>query len=301
MAISLTNVCGASFSGTTMLDLMLGNAPNAFSCGEVGAWFRPKRLDRLTPQCPCGADPCPCWQALANVEESRFHRSAAETWGVDHVVDSTKTLSWVFDANCWAFDSAMEVVNVVIWKTPIAHAYSHWKRGTSIAVARQRLVRYYQRFLGLGLPFVAINHDRLAASPALVLADACRASGIAYFPGKERFWTGKHHHLFGNVGTKAQVNQAQGAVKPPTDLPDSFLAEYDRFEVARGADPDLDLIVEMLEMADVAHAPTGRLAPAGSEQSRPVAPISYWYYEDLFKRRSRSFFGRLRPARVALA
>jgi hypothetical protein len=40
---ALILVCGAARSGTTMLDLMLGNSPDVFSYGEIYALFRPFR------------------------------------------------------------------------------------------------------------------------------------------------------------------------------------------------------------------------------------------------------------------
>ena len=179
----LINVCGASFSGTTMLDLMLGNAPDAASCGEVGAWYRPKRRDRVALSCPCGSDPCPRWGRFAGVPEDRFHREAFGRWGVRTVVDSTKALAWVLDANRWAADSGLRVVNVLIYKDPVTHAFSHWKRGTSLADARRRFDRYHSRFLGLNLPFLSVNYDRFVQSPADQLAAVCRAAGVPYFAG----------------------------------------------------------------------------------------------------------------------
>ncbi|WP_435009461.1 hypothetical protein P12x_000713 [Tundrisphaera lichenicola] len=292
---TLINVCGASFSGTTMLDLMLGNAPDAASCGEVGAWFRPRRRDRLAPNCPCGADPCPRWEPFAGVPETRFHPLAMDLWGVRILADSTKRLSWVIDVNHWGALAGIRVVNLLIWKDPVTHAYSHWKRGTPIRDARRRFVRYHERLLGLKIPFASIHFDEFTRSPAEQLAEACRAVDIPYFAGKERFWTRRHHNLFGNQGTRVQVGQAEGAVRPLQPFPDAFLAEMAAFEAGRGPDVRRQRVVDALKRFDVSVTDPGIFSKVGHG---PGLVTRYWYYEHKLKKVYRDIFGRLRPARA---
>ena len=74
----LVMVCGAARSGTTMLDLMLGNAEDAFSCGEIYALFRPFRTHHFDPECTCGSRDCDTWRQLRAVPEADFHRSVLE-------------------------------------------------------------------------------------------------------------------------------------------------------------------------------------------------------------------------------
>jgi hypothetical protein len=291
---TLINVCGASFSGTTMLDLMLGNAPDAASCGEVGAWFRPRRHDRIELSCPCGADPCPRWESFAGVPEDQFHRQAMDRWGVHYLSDSTKRLSWVLDANRWAAEAGLRVVNLLIWKDPVTHAYSHWKRGTPIPEAQRRFVRYHERLLGLKIPFAAVHYDDFTRSPAAHLAEVCRVADVPYFAGKEEFWARRHHNLFGNEGTRDQVGKAEGGVRPPRPFPIEFLQDMEVFEASRGHDTRPRRVVEALKRFDLA-----RVDPRIFDQARPRPGLvtRYWYYEHWFKQSYRVISGRLRPAR----
>ena len=60
-AKKLLFVCGAARSGTTMLDLMLGNSDDAVSTGEIYAVYRPYRIHHRYPVCSCGDADCSAW------------------------------------------------------------------------------------------------------------------------------------------------------------------------------------------------------------------------------------------------
>ncbi len=98
----LINICGMGGSGTTMLDLMLGNGNDAFSCGEVYAWFRPWRSHHRSIVCSCGETPCPVWEQIKDSAENRFHSDVCRRLGVSFVIDSSKELRWLTDAQTWA-------------------------------------------------------------------------------------------------------------------------------------------------------------------------------------------------------
>jgi LPS sulfotransferase NodH len=76
--VTLILVCGTARSGSTMLDVMLGNAPDAFSCGEVSSWFRPYRKQHFQIECHCGQRPCPIWEKIKDIPENIFHASMAK-------------------------------------------------------------------------------------------------------------------------------------------------------------------------------------------------------------------------------
>lgn len=72
MSKTLINILGAGRSGTTMLDLMLGNDNNSFSLGEVHAWFRPFRKHHFEIDCNCGNKNCNYWTEVKNLKEKLF-------------------------------------------------------------------------------------------------------------------------------------------------------------------------------------------------------------------------------------
>src|SRR5690606_5281222 len=94
-------VAGVSRSGSTMLDLILGNRPDSFSCGEVYARYRPFRPHHLEPVCACGApvETCPVWRKVGEVRAPHLHRRIVHSLGATTVVDSSKNLVWISDAS----------------------------------------------------------------------------------------------------------------------------------------------------------------------------------------------------------
>ena len=122
------------------------------------------------------------------------------------MIDSSKRLGWVRDANRWGADSGMRVVNLLIWKEPLELAFSWWRRGELPAdeEAIRCYVLYHARLLDAGFPVLSLPYADLAADPAGVLASTCHAAGLPYEPGQERFWTTQHHNLFGSVAARAE-------------------------------------------------------------------------------------------------
>lgn len=277
-------VCGAARSGTTMLDLMLGNADEAFSCGEIYALFRPYRKHHFDPVCSCGDRDCATWRTLRQVAESDLHRQILSDDRYQYVVDSSKDLRWVLNSNEWAARNGIPVSNLLLWKDPVDLAHSHWKRGRPINYFRKAFLDYYERFLDLDLPAVAINYPSLVANPHSVLEKICQSIGMDYFRGKEQFWHKKHHHFFGSAGTAKQVDMGESKVGLQRDFPVDFIQAWDNYKRERGDDPRLAAVVEQLRELDI-DAPRDA-AITQTERAGRVRPSwlrPAWYYRHAVK------------------
>jgi hypothetical protein len=287
------NICGPSYSGTTMLELMLGNAPDAICCGEAAFWFRPVRIDHTRLRCSCGAAACEIWERLRTLPEREFHAAACRTPGVRFVTDSSKTLTWVVDANRWALASHHEVVNLVLWKTPLAFLYSNWKRGVNLQVAWRRYRRYYAQWLQLGLPFAAVNYHRLSLFPAEELEHICRVAGVEYFFGKEQFWKRVQHQLFGNLGTRAQIGRESNEIRDDVDFPADFLRHVEPLQ--RDLDgPVFQSLAARLENCDVRRIQPEQARVAAIRRIQPA-----WYYRHRLQDELRRTFRHYRPVPAA--
>ena len=273
-------VCGASRSGTTMLDLMLGNSDNAFSCGEIYALFRPYRTHHFDPDCSCGTKPCPVWDKLGKVPEKVFHNAALQQEQVHHIIDSSKDLNWVLDSNTWADKKNLPINHVLLWKEPIALAYSHWKRGRPLEMYRASFLHYYERFLDLHLPFVAVNFEELVDTPEVMLKKICEYTGLEWQKGQEEFWNKQHHHLFGSAGTGSQVNAGNSSIRSKEEFPEEFLNEWQRTTALLGDDKRLNNVISALRDADIV---------SGSPMNSSVKPRyrgivkPFWYYHHAVK------------------
>lgn len=286
---TLINICGCARSGSTLLDVTLGNAPNAFSLGEVYAWFRPYRRHHYKIDCSCGQDPCPIWQKIKGFPEKSFHYQTFETLGVDFLIDSSKNLVWVMDNNQWAKRYRYRVINLLIWKDPVNLMYSHWKRGEASNAWRKDFLGYYAKFFRTNLPFLSISYTKLAADPCGYLEKICTALDMAYFPGKERFWEKTHHYLFGSGGVRQQLQQ--GTYHPIHDeiCPPEFLQAEQRELQELEHDAEVGGLVSKLEATEISNFAASDLEKTITSPTHIRHPL--WYY--LFK--LRRYYRRLFP------
>lgn len=283
---TLINVCGATRSGTTMLDLMLGNASDAFSCGEVYAWFRPWRKHHFRLECRCGQDPCPIWGKIRSVPESQFHATILKELGVNFVIDSSKELCWLIDTQKWAIANEIQVFKLVLWKSPIDLAYSHWRRGRGITGWRHEFVSYYRKFFETELPFRSVYFNDLVRNPQRTLAGICAAVDMPYFDGKECFWEKQHHHLFGSHVTYLQVKEGISTIRTSETFVPEFEVCLDELSQQIAEDPKVQQILKTLRQAEI-------LSSNGFEakdQRGACKPYPLWYYARTIRQKVRRYF-----------
>jgi len=277
---TLILVCGAARSGTTMLDLMLGNTDVAFSCGEIYAYFRPFRAHHFEPVCSCGDSACRIWTRIGDCPEERFHAEVFDRLGVRFVIDSSKDLRWVLDSNVWAQSADIAVANVLIWKEPMSLAFSHWKRGRPVGSFRRHFLNYYERFLRLGLPFVSVPYGELVSNPTVVLERLHRILGMPYETGREQFWEKQHHHFFGSAGTTSQARTGGSEIRAGENYPDAFVRAFSEFWREPDGDPRLARVIREIRTQDYSRI-AGRVPDVPRIESGHRKPV--WYYRHSLK------------------
>lgn len=286
---TLINICGTERSGSTMIDVMLGNGNDAFSCGEVYAHFRPFCKHHYSINCPCQSKPCQVWDKIGNVPSRNFHSNAAKVLGRDFIIDSSKDLAWLLDATQWSLQHQMSVINIVTWKDPIGFTYSSWKRGKDHAWWRDPFVAYYQYFIDLGIPFIAVSIDDLLQDPPKYLEMLCNATGINYYSGKEFFWEKQQHQLFGSPSVREAVMTGRGSIKPPRQFDDEFKKLEKTYIDKIEKDIDVSQLIATLKEHDITNW------KKNDPRFGPVPPIKIkkpkWYY----KMRLNQFWHRLAP------
>ena len=221
--MKLINICGTARSGSTMLDLIIGNDERGFSLGEVHAWFHPFRTHHFQIYCSCKSDTCP-WNQLKHYKKKDFYMEAFNTLKADFIVDSSKNLSWVIENNLWARQNGVKVYNILVYKEPISFFYSFWKRGLSIDKIRENTyIKYHKRCFESGLSFIVISYNEFVADPQNELKKLCLLLGIPYFKEKVNFWEKEHHQLFGSKGTRTQVQQGGSGIRANEDFPEEYI------------------------------------------------------------------------------
>jgi len=267
---TLINILGTDRSGSTMLDLMLGNDEKAFSLGEVQAWFRPYREHHFKILCSCGKDPCPYWEKIQNIPEKAFHKKAFKILNIDYLIDSSKDLNWAIDNNIWAKKNNIKVFNIVLYKDPVNYIYSIWKRGNkNIDHAVHQYITYYRRLSQTKLPYVAIRYEQLSNETDSILMQICNITGEKYFTDKKSFWTKQHHHAFGSMGTRKQVEAGTSIIRSKEVFPKEFQELIPGIEEKIKNNLDLNYIHDELLAHDIKD---------GYKPNKTNIVKPYWYF-----------------------
>ena len=198
-----------------MLSSMLAHGEGVVACGEIGGWYRLAR-HRKGAEAPSGLE------FAADAEAAAFHRTALKRLGLHTIIDSSKSLEWALEVNRWYRHSDINIYNVLIWKSPVRHAYSFWKRGLrqSLSPRYYGWPFYHRRFLRSGAEFITVRYEELIAHPQQKLRALCEHIGISYFEGKEEFWKDEFTLLGSSPGVKKQMERGNSTLSIEPFHPD---------------------------------------------------------------------------------
>lgn len=192
---------GTSHSGSTMLDMMLGNDEHGFSVGELYALFYPYRPHHFKPQCGCGNPRCKIWQEIKKIDKHTVYEYLFKMFPeVFFIVDSSKDPWWIKEQLEVLKSKNIHTYILLIWKRPEAFAYSMLKRGKKNWL--KFWINYHKLFFTLFPNFIPVSYESLVQNPSKELKRICNLIGIEYFKGKEFFWQKTHHVLFGSLSVK---------------------------------------------------------------------------------------------------
>lgn len=202
---------GTSYSGSTLLDLMLSNDKAGFSCGEIYALFIPSRIDHLRPHCICGDPSCDIWETIGKLGKNNCYEVLFSKFSdLKFIVDSSKDFIWIRDQSHNLSRRKIAFENLLIWKTPAEFALSCLKRG-KLSSWRDSWVNYHKRYLTVVDNFIAVPYSELTADTESSLENICRKIDIPYFKGKEAYWQKKHHTLFGSISARLHLYEKNAA------------------------------------------------------------------------------------------
>ena len=197
-------VGGTSFSGSTLLDMILSNDPRGFSCGEVVALFHPYRPHHIKPECGCGNSNCNLWSKVLKSGKENLYRRLFELFpNVNFIIDSSKDAFWINWQTKKLKNQQISVKNILILKTPLELAKSLDKRNR-IKDLQKTWINYHRLYSTLVKDWRSIRYFDLTNN-VMSLKYICDYLEIPYFPGKEKYWKKKHHTLFGNTSAKIHL------------------------------------------------------------------------------------------------
>lgn len=214
-------IAGRGYSGSTLLDLLIGSHSGAVSLGELRALSertraKGKRFDQ--ERCTCGAPTlydCPFWSHIDrrirttvdhdlgtidvyDPDHNRAILSAiGERSGADLVVDSSKQparLQQLLE------DDRLDVRPVHLIRGPLGEVYSHIKRGEDL---RHKIRMYNRDTVEIhrmleGRDHRVVRYEHLARRPREVVAGLMEWLGMAPEADQLAWTTHEHHNISGN-------------------------------------------------------------------------------------------------------
>jgi hypothetical protein len=187
---------GTSYSGSTFFDMMIGNDPSGFSCGEVNALFYPKKEHHLNPSCGCSSKDCSIWNKVRKGGKNRLYVTLFELMPqIKFIVDSSKDPFWIESQTNNLKTQGIGFKSLLIWKNPYELAYSFHKKDRS--KWDQIWLNYHRTYTTLVENWRSVPYSELTNNPE-TLENVCRYLEIPYFENKKKFWEKSHHLLFGN-------------------------------------------------------------------------------------------------------
>jgi len=230
--INVIFVMGAGHCGSTLLDLILGSHPDAFSLGEFKQL--PKRRASKDTQtgeqgevCGVCVDACPIWDepTVASIAPLVEHgglkralfrrlqnpyRAVAKRTKKSVIVDSSKHPDWIASRlkhkHLWL---NMQPCLIYLHRDGRAVTNSYYRkypdRGYPATVKNwveqvAEMERYYDEF-SAG-PKLRLAYEHLASEPGIAMQTVCSALDLNFSESMLRYWEHDHHHLGGNGGTR---------------------------------------------------------------------------------------------------
>ena len=272
MSRSVVNILGLQRSGTSMLSSMLAHGEEVVACGEIGGWYRLARHRE-------GAEAPPGFGFAADTPAATFHRTALKHSGVHTIIDSSKSLEWALEVNKWYRDSDIDVYNVLIWKSPVHHAHSFWKRGLrqSLSPRYYGWPFYHRRFLRSGAEFITVQYEELIGHPQQKLKALCEHIGIPYFEGKEEFWNDEFTLLGSSPGVKKQMERGDSTLSIEPFHPDFEPVGRRVHQFAR-KDSRVQYVMDHLSRNEIDRAPSGLREGGHRYNASPIAAAeqAFW-------------------------
>ena len=186
-----------SYSGSTVLDLVLSSAPGHLSMGDVGRVYLPRNEEHFKVECGCMEGGCEHWSGVVEDGPKGVHFRALSKFGEHTLVDSTKDPSWIRKRTIELASDGVEVINILIWKSPSSIKKSFAKRNIENRW-NKAWVNYHRLYFSSVINFYVIPYSSLSEDDESFK----NRLGIAGVDYNFQFWEKEHHTLFGNSSAK---------------------------------------------------------------------------------------------------
>lgn len=223
----IINICGTGRSGSTVMDLMIGSLEKTMSLGEINAYYYPYRRHHISPLCSCEIEQCITFNKIKNYSRKDVYNKLFEDNEIENIVDSSKSLFWIFENMKHLKGGSTEIFNIVLIKDFKSYAHSIWKRGGRIQVAYRKYISYYNMLINSGINYCLVNQSDLINNKENVSNIIRDYTGLVLKKEHFDFWNFENHYFFGSPSAKKQISNK--SKQKPIGFEDKFLIDFDLF------------------------------------------------------------------------
>jgi hypothetical protein len=203
-------VGGTSRSGSTLLNLILGNDPNGIGLGEIQAAIRPVKRHHHELRKSVVEAKSP-WSEVIMKNHSQVYATVFDAYpNTDFLVDSSKHVMWIRNQNANCAKQGIQSKNVLIYKSPYELANSYKKRNIQW---ERPFVDYHRKYVSLIDEFFVISYKDLVTDP-LAMQNLCNHLGISFSSDKMKYWLSTGNVFF---GSKTPTGKRAIEYDQPTD------------------------------------------------------------------------------------
>lgn len=202
-------IAGTSYSGSTLIDLILSNSNNAISVGEIESIFNPVKIHHLKKIKEIKSDAI--WGPVLNRGVNQLYQNLHDILDVEIIVDSSKNPAWIrYHIDRLPKDVSYDVV--LVFKSLPDLKYSYEKRG------RYNWVKIYKSYHNLFFNTIS-KFERIEYKDIPLRTDKFWAllKRLDFELDDERlqFWNKTRTNFFGNNNANIAFSQAQGNDETP--------------------------------------------------------------------------------------
>jgi len=193
---------GTSYSGSTMLDMILSNDSMAMSLGEVHAILKPFREHHFIERKKLINSQTE-WNEILKLKKN-FYEKLINTYSIKSIfVDSSKDPNWIVEQSRILSKMNIKCYNVLIYKEPFDIAFSFMKRD-KYNLWEKSWVNYHLKYLNLINNFFLISYKSLVTEKE-TLEKLCNYLEISFSDEKFEFWNSNQTTFFGNESARIHL------------------------------------------------------------------------------------------------
>ena len=203
-------VAGSSYSGSTILNLILGNDKRRNALGEIRALFCPKKAHHHKKIAELRKDPK--WERILDGGlKDLYGNLFIEYPEIDVWIDSSKDPIWISEQIKNLKKSNISSNVVLIYKTPIEFAQSALKRNQQ--QWELKWLNYHLSFFDLIKDYCQISYENFVNNTQASLNELFNDLELNYTEESKDFWLKKDNfNFFGNNHTNYQAKESNDEI-----------------------------------------------------------------------------------------